>query len=389
LLVFAAKNVASEQWYLSNAAGMVLEYTPSQIVALRNKYALSITIVSPEELPEYLREYFKPSYQIELHILYEQGKESKRQWIFKDSGKVTRLVSSLNNPNVSTAVTTEEALTLEEEPPAQDPGVTPTGTSPIGFIEIYNEHNLIIEEHQFSADGAESIASYFYNKQILIKAETRLKTPGPTEAEGTSNEPVITLIATDNYRYNRSNGLRGVERLYHEAAADNSGEKQLTRLQFPHLGLNSRVDEQFVTPSTPYTSDFLQDIIMETSINPGDRVIYTTDERGKVLTETRQDPEGAIRGEIRNVWVGDRLESIEWNSGEDERRTEYDYDPAGNRIIERNYNKGVLERTVRRENDQEIEELYMNGAVILRAVWEKGRKISEERIRSSKPADPE
>jgi hypothetical protein len=143
------------------------------------------------------------------------------------------------------------------------------------------------------------------------------------------------------------------------------------------------VDEQFVTPGTPYNSEFLQDVILDSDVKPGDRVVYATDERGKVLTETRRDAEGEIRGEIRNTWAGDRLKAVEWKAGEDERRTEYEYDSGGDRIMERNYNKGILERTVRQENGREIEELYMNGVVILRAIWEKGRKISEERVPSS------
>jgi hypothetical protein len=40
-----------------------------------------------------------------------------------------------------------------------------------------------------------------------------------------------------------------------------------------------------------------------------------------------------------------------------------------------------LERTVRRDGEQEIEELYMNGEVALRAVWIEGRKVSEEPVR--------
>jgi hypothetical protein len=36
---------------------------------------------------------------------------------------------------------------------------------------------------------------------------------------------------------------------------------------------------------------------------------------------------------------------------------------------------------IRTSGDREIEELYMDDRVILRAVWEKGRKISEERVR--------
>jgi hypothetical protein len=85
---------------------------------------------------------------------------------------------------------------------------------------------------------------------------------------------------------------------------------------------------------------------------------------------------------MQNTWVGDRLETIVWRSGEDERRTEYEYNLRGDRIFERNFNRGVLERTVRYEGGgREIEELFMNDRPILRTVWENGRRISEERLR--------
>jgi hypothetical protein len=391
---------AAEQWYRSNAAGMTLERVASRFAALRNKYCLSVGIVSSQELPEYLREYYNPAYQIERHTLYEEGKESRQQWIFRDQRGVTRLVSSLSKPTEEEAPeetdTPSKAESVAADNSEKDASVQEPPSDPqeslAGFIEIYDENNLITEEHQFSSKGEESITTYFYNRQVLIRAETRVKTPIlPPELESEEKEgeekrpepvkPAFTLITTDTYRYSRSNSLRAVERVYHAAvSSDNSEEPSSTRLQFPHLGLKSRVEDQFVTPGTPYSSEFLQDVILDSDTKPGDQVVYTTDDRGKIVTETRRDADGEIRGEIRNTWAGDRLEAIDWKSGEDKRRTEYEYDSAGDQIMERNYNKGVLERTVRRENGQEIEELYMNGMVVLRAIWENGRKISEERV---------
>jgi hypothetical protein len=86
-------------------------------------------------------------------------------------------------------------------------------------------------------------------------------------------------------------------------------------------------------------------------------------------------------GERRNYWAAGRLAQISWKAGEDERRIEFQYNADGDRIEERNYRKENLERLVFREGDIEVEELYMNGQPILRARWEKGRKISEEQIR--------
>jgi hypothetical protein len=88
-------------------------------------------------------------------------------------------------------------------------------------------------------------------------------------------------------------------------------------------------------------------------------------------------------GEMKNTWSQDRLLSVHWTSGDDDRLTEYEYDGGGDRILERNYSKGLLERIVKQEGDREVEEIYMNNRIILRAIWEDGRKISEERIRPS------
>ncbi|MDR3333508.1 MAG: hypothetical protein LBT13_01280 [Treponema sp.] len=361
-----AGNAAAQEWYFSNAAGMALEPALSQLVALRSKYCLEVGTASLAELPEPLGQYYTPSYRIELHILYEDGKELRRQWIFKDAKRTTRLVASL----------------VADVP--QDATETGEPETPTGFIEIYDENNLITEEHQRYPDNTEQIIVYFYNNMVLIRMETRLKTP-VSRSEPT--EPVledssrITTITTDYYRYTRSNTLRSIERVYHQAVSE---EARLTRLPFPPLRLHALVNENFVSPGTAYSSTFMQDVLSSSSNKPGDRVVYTTDERGRVLTETRWDEAGTILSEIRNTWTGDRLASVDWKSGDDERRTEYEYDHQGDRIIERDYNRGVLERVVRQEQAREVESLYMNGEEILRAIWENGRKISEEQVRPIK-----
>ena len=61
--------------------------------------------------------------------------------------------------------------------------------------------------------------------------------------------------------------------------------------------------------------------------------------------------------------------------------TEYEYDETGNMTVQRDIVNGILERMVIYDGQNETEELYMNGKLILRAYWENGRKIREERIR--------
>jgi hypothetical protein len=113
----------------------------------------------------------------------------------------------------------------------------------------------------------------------------------------------------------------------------------------------------------------------------GAAVEFTTDERGRILTETRRDEEGEVLGTLTNVWTGERLSSVSWETGQEIRRIEFEYDPDGNRTGEKNFRDGVLERSVSSEGNRDVEELYLNGRPVLRAVWEDGRKVSEEPVR--------
>ncbi|GHU69126.1 hypothetical protein FACS189450_01400 [Spirochaetia bacterium] len=356
LLVCGAAGAA--EWYLSNAAGMQLEKQSSALAAARNKYSLSVEKVSFSELPEMLWEYHNGSWIIEVHTLFENGEETRRQWIFRDEKGTARLVAVFDPPKEETE--NEAAAKNDEGPGDTAAEAAPAGQAPLGFIELYDENSHIIAERQFFGSGDELVTNYSYNKNVLVRAE---------------NYQNSRHISTDSYRYSRSASLRAVERVYHEKAAADEG--YLVRHRFPHRILDSAEEENFVSPTLAYGSDFLEDLFIE----PDYKVLYTTDERGRVLGETHQDDKGNTIGELVNHWSGDRLTSITWKTGEDERRTEYEYDKEGDRILERNYNGETLERVVRRENKREVEELYMNGAVILRAVWDEGRKISEERVR--------
>ncbi|GHT96227.1 hypothetical protein FACS1894141_6140 [Spirochaetia bacterium] len=353
----AALPAAAETWYLSNAAGMPLEAAFSRL-ALRNKYALSVETMKARDLPPILERYYDASYMIELHILYENGEESRRQWIFRDDRGRSRLVAAFNaTPSDSTD---SDGVKADEE----------AEVDLSGFIELYNADGFITGDHQIDADGTDHVTMYTYRDQLLITAETSRHSP----ASGGADER-IEALTTDQYRYSRSGSLRAVDRTYHAALAE---DEYSVRHQFPRLVLGSAVVDNFVNPGSAYGSEFLEDVL----ITSGFTVRYVTDERGRILTETRRGEDGTLLGEISNTWIGDRLASVHWKAGEDDRLTEYEYDAEGDRILERNYNRGVLERVVRREGDREMEELYMNGTLILKALWENGRKLSEERVRS-------
>ncbi|AEF83149.1 hypothetical protein TREAZ_0011 [Leadbettera azotonutricia ZAS-9] len=360
---------AQEQslWYRSNASGLAIELIPSAFAALRNEYSLEIR-KSPEA-PSLLLSYYSDEFSIENRRLYEKGELLKQQWIFRDEKGITRLNAS----------------------------VAEEGEARTGFIELFDKDRFITEEHQFLADGTESIFRFFYSQGTLIRAETWLKKEEvqveeagevppenePLLAEGEASPglnaapepaaPELVLLTTDYYRYTRSHSLRAIERVYHSDIAE--GEK--AKIGFPGISPGFSKGVEFVNPGFAYSSEFFNDIL----ITAGTKVSYTTDDRGRILSETRRDEEGELIGEIKNTWTGDRLDSVFWKSGDDERTTQYEYDSEGNRIMEKDYRGETLERTVRSQGNREVEELYMNGSVILRAVWEDGRKISEERVR--------
>jgi antitoxin component YwqK of YwqJK toxin-antitoxin module len=391
---------------------MALEEIASRIAALRNEYALGLDYIPAGELPKILVPYYEEPWRVEIHVLYKNGDESRRQWIFRDPEGMSRLVAvfdqDLLNPpadETTPAADGEEsggneaaAGAAETEGPAEmatsaaeaevpaemasgtaeaETGTPETETAELaavseppgriltGFIELYNEEGRIIREYLFLDGGEENITEYVYRSQRLVRAEMRRKILNDGEEE-------IVPVLTDLYRYSRSASLRAVERTYHEGA-----ETSPVFLRFPHMILDAAAEDNFISPGRSYGTEFPGDHFIGTDY----RIVYTTDERGRVLTETRMDGDGNTIGELKNTWSGDRLVSVSQKNGDEERLTEYTYDSGGNRIMERNYRNGSLERVVRMDDGKEVEELYMNGTIILRAIWEDGRKISEERVR--------
>jgi hypothetical protein len=439
-----AEERRENRWYISNAAGMALEPAFSRL-AMREKYALEVTEILPGDLPDKLREFYDRIYReaglsamvkketeeeektvdtpfslrLEKRILYENREASRLQWLFLDGENLVRLAAAFaidpadypppepeepepavadnarENAGPAAGETGDAVAAAETDIPAgedaedteyakesaetseEESGDTSEGEKSTvdysGYIELYNPEGYIVEEHLFSSDASDRIVNYFYNGQRLIRAATKIYHPA-----GETEESYVEDYCTDYYRYSRSSSLRGVERVYHTES-----EEEPVRLRFPHVVLGAAKNTSFVNPGISFTNEFFKDILVDS----GSRVLYTTDERGRVLTETRRNEDGEVIGELQNTWSGDRLVSVHWKAGDDDRITEFEYDSDGDRIVERNINKGVLERIVTQEGDQEIELLYIDGKPMLKAVWENGRKISEERIRSSTTSD--
>jgi hypothetical protein len=358
----AASPARPARWFRSNAGGMALQETSTRFAALSNEYALLIDSAARRDLPQMLAPYYREQYVIEVHVLYHNGTESRRQWIFRDGKGVTRMVSVLNQRREEPAKTPPP-----ETGDSASNSDAPTGRAPWGFIEVYNENYRITGERMFSEDGEENSIEYAYRGGLLIKAEGQRK----TSAEGSE---ALAKTFTDDYRYNRSQSLRLVERIYHGDA-----EAVPVRLTFPNRVLDLAKEDEFTGEKLAWNSEFFGEL----EVMPGYRMVFTTDERGRILTQSLLDDTDTVVWVITNTWLENRLVSALKTEGDDLRLVEYEYNSAGERILERNVHNGVLERLVRAEGGgRDIEELYMHGAVILRAVWEDGRKVSEQRIRS-------
>jgi hypothetical protein len=110
------------------------------------------------------------------------------------------------------------------------------------------------------------------------------------------------------------------------------------------------------------------------------RTVNVTDEGGRLLTQTTYTNRDEAVSVTRYTWQGERITSVTVTEGPNVKKTEYEYNVSGGRTAQRDYNNGVLERQILTQGNREIEELYLNGRIVLRAVWENGLKISEERI---------
>lgn len=389
-------------WYISNSAGMAISPAPSRIAALRSKNCLALAIVDVESLPSTLTPYYRSSLKIDFRMLFENGKPIREQWVFRDE-KSNGLV-------VAVAVI--------------QPSVAPA----VAFVECYNENGFIEEERLF--DDKETQIKYFYKGRILARTETHIweKIEKPREDAALESEPaavetesetleaeaadesleaeteaplepefetVETTVYTDYYRYSVSDSLRAVERVFQK------GKPEAGRfvVAFPSMKLRQEIDSNFVKTASTNRSGFLAGA-------EASNALYTVDGRGRVLSETQRDESGGILVETKNTWTGGRISVVEQRLFEkpqdadaeespeidedkpekrgkvvEERRVEYEYNSDGDRVLEKNYNNGALERTVRKSGNQEIEEIYLDGKIVLRAVWEGNRKIKEERVK--------
>ena len=341
-------------WFRSNAGGMPLEELPSQYVALREEYTLAIDIIDRSELPGNIVHYYNENYTIEIRILYKNNEQIRTQWIFRDSNGTTRFNSVLIEPGELNKTDAEEEKTAETK-------------SIRGFIEIFDEKSNLTSEYRFFEDGRRTMIEYEFNNNSLISSRVSLmdkETGGQYRA-----------TYKDSYIYNRSLSLRAIERDFYVDMQLSSDDP--LRIIFPRHLRDAIKNRNFISERLNIYPDFFGDVF----VYENSKMVFETDDRGRILSQTLYDDEDEIIWYIVNTWLNNRIISSVKNEGDDVFLSEFEYNSDGDKMLERNYKNGVLERLVRVEGSLEYEELYMNDVIVLLAVWDEGRKISETRMR--------
>ncbi|MDR2864136.1 MAG: hypothetical protein LBV68_00815 [Spirochaetaceae bacterium] len=424
---------AGDAWYISNGAGMLLEKT-YKIRALNSQYAVFLQDIKYEAIPKGIRSYYSEPWKVECRILYEESKRIRTQWIFKDTEHHVFFIAALGEdgsgflewyddnayvveeqrlaPDGSgfiIAYTYKDSFLLTAEARAIKPAIEIQESQQEEKIPETAVQNPAVEQESQDETEAQMIADIAAEFALSVQAEMTDGTNVADSSESTKQEgeekigqklkesaaavdfiknpqgpvpipdfyPDIAareggLLWTDSYRYARSRTLRAVERVYYDVSI----EQKLQRLSFPRFVSGSTLDTEFVNPGASFSSNFLRDI---KNADIG-KLSYTLDNKQRVITETRRDAEGNLIGELTNTWKNDRIEKVVWKAPYDERVIEFEYDNGGERSGEKNYRNGILERTVKKEGNTEIEELYLDNTPVIRAVWENGKKVSEERI---------
>jgi hypothetical protein len=241
-----------------------------------------------------------------------------------------------------------------------------------GFIEIFNEGGYITTEYRFQHEGEVSKIIYNYKGAFMIDSAAFLWEEN--DIGGRFSE-----IHRDSYRYNRSSFLRAIDRVYLKDQKITQSDP--VRITFPGNILNTARNDSFMGEKLHAYPEFFGDLFVQKN----SRMVFTTDQRGRVITQTlySDDEESRVIWTIVNTWAGDRIASTQKTEGDVVLISEYEYDSKDNRILERNIKNGVIERVVRTEGKKDIEELYFNNVIVLRAVYEDGRKISETRVRNN------
>ncbi|GAB1481208.1 hypothetical protein MASR2M78_00230 [Treponema sp.] len=364
-LFLCSLSLSAEEWYISDASGLAFELCPP-VVALRAEYALSIDGVSGKDASAWFQEQLTSRSRVELSSLYHKGEKTRSTWKLLD----------------------ENGLERASEKCEKD------GSS---LRELFDEKGRFIEESRLSREGEGTLIRYFYQKDQILRAEAFFLTSG-----NKGERP----LWTDTYGYDRSGSLRLIERKGSEGSEagqmrsrslqgvprelETSSTGNRLRSTYDASGRQTKKEvfdidgkklgEQEITDyAKKETSKATREnAVRQIQFIDGSRKEQTLDSRGRIVKEILIGSDAKIVEETLYTWSKDHIESFIKIRAADEFKTEYEYDSGGSRSAERNFKNGVLERSLINVEGKEIEELYLNGSLILRVIWEKGQKISEK-----------
>jgi len=296
-------------------------------------------------------------------------------------------------------------------------------------------------EKEGSPAATGSVGKAAGSKQVVTSESVNMQAPVAATAAAPLAVPVEVLVWTDTYLYDRAGALRKVDRMLApqtrtadkietaekapSAGKTASAEKSVsaekavkvnqggmsvrTRLGLP-VNLETRspdgsalrilYDRTGRTSRTVRIVDGKESSVVQVvyagagsstyitkTVEPRSGLAIETshDERGRVLTETRSDKDGKTLEKKLTTWADaegfrDRVASVTLIAGGVERKTEYAYDKKGNRVEEREYRNGILERSIIKEGRMEREDVFRNGKKILSSVYENGVKKKDVRV---------
>jgi len=271
-------------------------------------------------------------------------------------------VASENEPENA-----EKAQEVEvtEEKPQDKPGNASNTSQLIGFIEEFDEKSFLTSEVRLYENGSKDRIEYKSKNNLILTATVFI---------WDDNKKDISAAYTDYYRYNRSLSLRAVER---EFLREIKLDEEYFIITFPRRLMDAVNEQFFKSQRQNILPDFFGDVYAQAE----SRIIYESDDRGRIISQTFYDEDDNLVWAVKNTWSNDRITATTKTEGDNVFTAQYEYAKNGDRISESNYKNGVLERVVRTEGKTDIEELYFKNVLVLRAVWEDGRKISEERIK--------
>lgn len=351
------------RWYLSDAAGIAYE-SASAAVALRSGWALEIRTLGPGEIAAVYPGAVSDRERVELKTLYKDGTERRRVVSVLDAAGFSRF----------------------EESKSAD-----------GFTrrERYDSLRRLTEETTQAADGTGTVIKYEWSGDRILRAAAFSLDAVDGEA-----------LWIDRYRYDRSGALRSVEREKESSAFSQDSrlgsprslefreaDGSVVRTLFDPQGRETETVRFGPDGKTVVSSERVSygpeagaggvSASRRTTGDSGKPKEVFLDEKGRVVRAVLFDEDGAAIEETRTEWTDERVAALVVVRGGKVRRTEYGYDSRGDRILEKNFSDGILERVVRKEGAMEIEDIYKNGALVLRATYEDGVLTREERVRSA------